>query len=120
MPTTMAERLVHNDRNRPVIKLQKNTHEIICKQLTELSNKELVFQIFFRDDGYLYLFFGDGGSGGDPRGYAQNKYDRSFFHPYDTAHVTVCTGKAHIVLNAVLTNYCVAGRACWVRSSALT
>ena len=78
MPTTTAERFVHSDRNRPVIKLQKNTHETICKQLTELSNKELVFQIFFRDDGYLYLFFGDGGYGGDPRGYAQNKYDRSF------------------------------------------
>ncbi|CAG2191237.1 HHIP-like protein 2,HHIP-like protein 1 [Mytilus edulis] len=30
-------------------------------------------EIIFGDDGYLYIFVGDGGSAGDPRGFAQNK-----------------------------------------------
>ncbi|XP_052104039.1 HHIP-like protein 2 isoform X1 [Mytilus californianus] len=29
-------------------------------------------EIIFGDDSYLYIFLGDGGSGGDPRGFAQN------------------------------------------------
>ena len=32
------------------------------------------FQMMFGADGYLYIFFGDGGGAGDPMASAQNKY----------------------------------------------
>ena len=40
-----------------------------------------LFQMMFLDDGYLYLFLGDGGSAGDPLNSAQNKYD--LFQAFD-------------------------------------
>ncbi|MFI1397059.1 PQQ-dependent sugar dehydrogenase [Streptomyces sp. NPDC020681] len=52
-------------------KLQPNTRRTVLTQTQPYSNHN-GGDIRFGPDGYLYIAFGDGGSGGDPHGYGQN------------------------------------------------
>jgi len=52
-------------------KADKGTEKVLLEFLQPYSNHN-GGQVSFGPDGYLYIATGDGGSGGDPHGYAQN------------------------------------------------
>ncbi|WNO72309.1 PQQ-dependent sugar dehydrogenase [Streptomyces sp. AM8-1-1] len=52
-------------------KIQKNTRRTVLTQTQPYANHN-GGDIKFGPDGYLYIAFGDGGSGGDPHDYGQN------------------------------------------------
>jgi len=50
-----------------------NSETVILEEPQPFSNHN-AGQILFGQDGYLYITFGDGGSGGDPQGHGQNRF----------------------------------------------
>jgi hypothetical protein len=68
--STIVSRFTLSDSNPNVA---DNTSEKILLTLTQPYSNHNGGQLLFGPDGYLYIFLGDGGSGGDSQNYAQTR-----------------------------------------------
>jgi len=69
---SILRRIGVSKNNPDVAKVKKEKKEVFWTLDQDFSNHNGGHILFGPDDGYLYVFLGDGGSGGDPKGRAQD------------------------------------------------